>query len=224
MSFSNWFNEDQGPRGKPGMVFYKRDECVYYEGSTYIALTHTRGNAPTGSPSDPNWSIVAEAASFTTGPNLTLASDVLSLNANLLGITSITGTGGFLHLPTTDLVLDAGQKLDLGGQGYAFFASEITDPNTPNSAGSQIYGYGFVNLCTGAGALDGLYIWNYFGNRAAIGSDALPRDRLDVHGGIVVGAALGIQGNVNTPAPGCIQFANGHFQGYNGSAWVQLDN
>lgn len=68
----------------------------------------------------------------------------------------------------------------------------------------------------------GLYI-DKNANAAMGFSNFIPRARLDINGYVVVGSSDNTADASATPPTGAIRFNGGHFQGYNGTAWVQLD-
>ena len=112
----------------------------------------------------------------------------------------------------------AGDNLTTGSNNISIgTASDVPSPTASNqlSIGNLIYGTG-VTGSAGAGNI-------------GIGAPA-PSEKLQISGGIKIsdGGYTGLTNNATSPVPaggaGTIVFSNGHFFGWTGSAWKQLDN
>ena len=112
--------------------------------------------------------------------------------------------------------------------GYeALFANQDGERNT-GVGYAALHGNesGDYNTAIGYGAAQGI---NGLDNTTALGNGATPtaNDQVVLGNGSVtqVKTAGGITiGNTTVTEPGTIRFQGGHFEGWNGSAWVQLDN
>lgn len=212
-------------------------------GAATLSLSATSNQIVLGTTNTTTISAIAPAASRTytiqdplASANFVMSEGIQTINgAKTFGgvvtfNSTIAGAGSNVDLETgNDLRISSTGKLSFNRTDEAYFAKQET---FSFGTGIRIQGYNGIVLATGLapGVLDGgISLSSAWGPRVYIGpvsgGGANAQDRLEVAGGIKLGAAIGnATGSPGAMIDGTIQWNGTNFQGRKNSVWVNLDD